>query len=244
MPFRPAALPTLIAIPALGVILSLGTWQTRRHFAQQERHASFQERIEAEPFNNDDLSTASELEYHRAEVTGTFDTATTFLITGRWEAGEVGYDVAQPLILAEGTQLLVNRGFTPSHSYAEALDTLASQSGSVTVSGLLLPLDGDPQTQPIPASDRAPERWGKFPYAAIVDRLDDKALPTVLLAGPQLHGLDTKPTNGSLLWGYKATPKAIGHLEYAGQWFLVAATLVFLWSWAGFRRGATREFDG
>ena len=59
----------------------------------------------------------------------------------------------------------------------------------------------------------------------------------MIIAGPSLQRGDPKKPEPLPVSGYVAEPKWIGHMAYAVQWFLIAATLLTIWLLTGFRRG-------
>ena len=69
-------------------------------------------------------------------ATGTYDTADTVVVRYRTRDGESGIDVVVPLVTADGTALLVDRGWMASDNRgADAADVPAPPAGEVTVTG-------------------------------------------------------------------------------------------------------------
>lgn len=241
MGFRPALVPTLFVAGALVVLVNLGAWQLRRHQHTAARVAHIEERLKQAPLDAAQLAAASpeELAWRLAEVEGTFlpDHDPAF-VTARFEFGRPGYDVVQPFQVDGGPLVLVNRGFLPSEDLQRHLDA-TRPVGEVRIRGLVRPVDGDPATPPLPATDRHPQRWKGPEYAAMAAAWGlEPAL--VLVKGDALTHPSQKQADVLPIDGFVARPRTRPHLEYAGTWFLIAVALVGLWVYAGVQR-ARRE---
>jgi cytochrome oxidase assembly protein ShyY1 len=246
--FRPALVPTLFVATALFILVQLGLWQLRRH----NESLALRETVEAR-LNGPALTRVPESvdagQWHQARLQGRWR-GKPALITGRFEFGEPGFDLAQLLETAEGQLVLVNRGWIPQEGWADHLARVGEPAGPVEVEGLLIPLGGDPAQRPLSPNANSPERWPNasgglgcmpardVPYRAIAAQLGGtKAIPLVVVAGPSLQRPEEKRRDPLPAGGFIARPKEIPHLNYAGQWFLIAGTLLSLWVWAGLRRG-------
>jgi len=241
--FRPALIPTIATFIAVWVPLSLGNWQWNRHKAQEVRIEQVREKLQSPPvveLNEDDMH------WRHAILIGTYQPA-FFLVSGRFDFGSPGYDVIQPMLLPDGTGLLVNRGFVRKDDWADLKPKL-SQMDRAEVQGVLLDLSGDGTTTAIPADDFSPERWpngrgGVFTpapgvdYTAMAKTLPFQVAPVYLTLGPELGPNDRKKETEPPVGGYYAKPKEIGHYSYAMQWWMIAFTLIAVWAGAGFHRG-------
>jgi surfeit locus 1 family protein len=239
MPFRPALLPTVCVAVALLILFQLGFWQLRRNTEAQVRVGSFHERLEAPPVGNAALTPGAELAWRRAELTGRWIEHPPFLITGRGEFGEVGYDVVQGLRVDGGPTVLVNRGWIPREGYAETLVSIEPDTEGAAVHGLLLSIEDDPGRPAIPPDAGGPERWPPQSYAAMAARLGE-TVQLALIVGDALDVDEQKARQPLPVTGYRPEPKSLPHLQYATTWFLIAATLVVIWAAAAVRRGQAR----
>lgn len=108
----------VIVVVLAGVFVVLGFWQLDRREQRQTENAVGESRISAPAeslptlFANagDDLET---IEYRTATVTGTFDPSEEVLIRSQVELGQAGFHVITPLVLPNGSAVLVNRGWVP-----------------------------------------------------------------------------------------------------------------------------------
>lgn len=255
MPFRPAAIPTAASAAALVVLINLSAWQYGRHVDAGERREAIHHNLYAPPAANaDTLAPPASLAWRKAALTGRFRDAERALITGRFEFGAPGYDVVVPFEVDGAGTVLVNRGWVPASGVDAALTAIDTHGAPSVVEGLLLDIDGDADLRPLPAAGERPAAWPMEadtfaglpvrrvgpPYAAIAASFP--APPRlVLVVGPPLVKGQSKRPEPLPVSGYVPEPKHIGHLEYAIQWALIAATLVTLWALHGWRRGQVAE---
>ncbi|MEU8262343.1 SURF1 family protein [Micromonospora sp. NPDC048999] len=81
---------------------------------------------------------AERVTWSMATATGRYDTANLVLVRGRTLDTEVGYEVLTPLVLADGTAVLVDRGWIPPVPGGAATvqpPVPAAPTGDVTVTG-------------------------------------------------------------------------------------------------------------
>jgi surfeit locus 1 family protein len=238
--FRPALVPTIFVAIGLLILLNLGAWQIRRNGETSARLERIESRFDGPALTDLSGKSAEELSWHRAELSGIFLNEPPMLVTARYEFGEVGFDVVQPMQVAGGPLILVNRGWIPRNDWEATLLTISTGDAPVQVEGLLLDVtefEGDPEARAIPAEGALPERWPNDSYEAMARRFDG-ALPVVLIAGQPLEEGEQKQQGQVPVTGYRAKPNVSPHLEYAATWFLIAGTLLTIWIVAGFRRGS------
>ncbi len=116
MKFRPTLWPTVFTIPALIVLLGLGTWQVDRLHWKEGRIAERTARTTAAPIAlpaaGTQLSAAAlaDLDFRHGAATGVFLHEREMYLAARTMEGSVGYQIVTPLQLADGSVVLVNRG--------------------------------------------------------------------------------------------------------------------------------------
>ncbi len=113
---RPAWLVSHVLVLALIVALaSLGFWQLRRLDERQARNELVVARIDDPPVPVAGLlgSDADEVQFRRVEVAGTFVGGSSVLVDNRTLDGRPGAWILDPLVLASGESIIVNRGFVP-----------------------------------------------------------------------------------------------------------------------------------
>ncbi|RZI94708.1 MAG: SURF1 family protein, partial [Rubrivivax sp.] len=107
-----AARIALIAASALASIgfLALAAWQIQRLGWKQDLIARVEQRLEAEPAAPPRVASKAD-EYRRVRLRGQFEPREA-LVQANTELGG-GYWVLAPLRLADGSAVLINRGFVP-----------------------------------------------------------------------------------------------------------------------------------
>lgn len=204
-------LPTLAVIMAL-VCARLGMWQLDR--LDQRRAAN--ERVregQAAPPVEIGVALEGQLIYRGVHATGTYDTAGELSLYGRPLDGQPGDHVLTPLVLDDGTRVLVDRGWVPpgtGNDRSPPADA-AAPAGQVEISGVLVPseqgdafADRDPSSRLIRAVNIDQMNEAGAGLASVYILLDTQAPPqsSGLPVPAPLPELDEGP-----------------HLSYSIQWF-------------------------
>lgn len=219
----------VFALVGVMAFVSLGFWQLRRLEEVRDLNALISQRLEApeRPVDavlrdaGDDPEAAA---YRRVSATGVFAGEEEVLLSTRSYQGVPGHHLLTPLVLRDGSGLIVDRGWVPLElDEPPVAEAVAGMEGEeITVSGILLP--------PARASSFGPRtsQEGEVDYVGRVDiaRLQRQVTPELwdiyLLAQQQdppspaalpLPGAPPELTEGS-------------HLNYAGQWFLFASVVL------------------
>ncbi|GAA2887058.1 SURF1-like protein [Actinoplanes cyaneus] len=139
----------VLAVVASVIMVMLGNWQLRRY---HERH-DINVRIDAAdsapavPLTSvlaaptaqgtPGASPGKALAWTKVTVTGRYDPSHEIQARGRTVNGEVGFEILTPLVLADGTTVLVDRGWVPPAGAGAlaAPQAPAAPSGEVTVVG-------------------------------------------------------------------------------------------------------------
>jgi surfeit locus 1 family protein len=220
--------PSLAAVMAFAVLVSLGTWQLDRKAWKEGLIATLDERLAAPPAELPDSSawpklTASQDEFLRVAVTVEFlnDREATVYTNGSTlrEAGSgPGYWIFTPARLGDGAVVMVNRGFVPEGRQNPATRPGSEVSGPVSMVGVLRWPE-----QPglfTPAGDPARNIWFARDSAAIAAAKGLNAAPFYLeLESPSPPG--GLPRAGRL---HATLPN--NHLGYALTWLGLATVLV------------------
>lgn len=114
--FRPRGWALALAAAACAAGIALGNWQSER--AAQKRAAG-----------------ALVLE---VALRGEFDPTYTVLLDNKVYRGRPGYHIVQPLRVAGGKHLLVNRGWAPAGPTRDRLPELRTPAGEVALTGMRL----------------------------------------------------------------------------------------------------------
>ncbi|WP_242224622.1 SURF1 family protein [Shinella zoogloeoides] len=215
------------------VFLALGTWQVQRLFWKLNLIERVESRIHAAPVaapaRAEWPNVAREKdEYRRVTANGLFRHDRTALVQAVTERG-AGFWVLTPLVLADGSTLLVNRGFVPTdRSSPEARLASEIAAGPVAVTGLLRM--SEPGGAFLRSNDPVSERWFSRDVSAIAAArgLEDVA--------PYFIDADATPNPGGLpIGGLTVVAFRNSHLVYALTWYALAAMSVFA-AWQVHRR--------
>ncbi len=114
--FRPRLWPFVLALALCAAGVALGRWQSGR--AEEKRTAA--------------------AKVQRIAVHGEFLPERTVLLDNKLRGGRAGYEVVTPLRLAEGIQVLVNRGWIEAPPRRERLPEVATPRGRVRIEGVVL----------------------------------------------------------------------------------------------------------
>jgi surfeit locus 1 family protein len=234
--------PTVVALPALAVLLGLGTWQVERRAWKEGLIAERAERLALPPLAAADLvRPPEELAFRRIRLAGRFlhDRETVIQARTRQGTGEAGAHVVTPLALDVGGAVLVDRGWVPQGRIDPARRASGQVAGRVEVAGIVTP--GGRASAWTPDNDPARDEWYYADPPAIAARLrlrfgGPEAVPGLVVAA------DAAPAPGGLpIGGQTATDLPNRHLEYALTWYALAAALVAVYVayWRG-RRGSNR----
>jgi surfeit locus 1 family protein len=255
--FRPGVIPTLAMLPLLVVLLWLGHWQWNRaaekqalldHWASQALVAPVALPMAragnagtdsgadhgSNKWTKQGANTNASAQFQRVFATGAYLPGSQVLLDNQTHGGQAGYRVLTPLLLADGSALMVDRGWVPLPGNAR------DQLPDVAVSGTERRVQGRldhfrqaalrESTAPLsPVRDNLP-RVMNYPAAAAVSAAIGRPVyPLVLLLdGTEPDGF-VRENSPTLSFGPER------HLGYAIQWWALALTLVLLWGWTALK---------
>ncbi|GAB3986720.1 SURF1 family protein [Plantactinospora veratri] len=177
----------------------------------------------------------------RVTVTGRYDSANVILVRSRTVESRVGFEVLTPLRLADGSAVLVDRGWIPPLPGGSALarpEIPALPSGEVTVVGRVRLSESKP--------DAVTRRDGRIETRRIAVPTLARELPYPVYSAYLLLDEQTPAADPA----FSAIP--IRHENdwqnggYVVQWWLFAALTLVGFGWAARReaRGDTTDGDG
>lgn len=248
--FSPGWLARLAAALVIAaVMVLLGTWQLTRY----EERSAINSRIDAAevdravpldgvlpaPGAGDEVGPAvpAASTWTMVTVTGRYDPEHELLARGRTVDGRVGFEVLTPLVLADGSAVLVDRGWVPPDEagLTAAPEVPAAPAGTVTVTGRVRPSesggarverhDGVPQTRRIDLDPVAAEL--PYPLYGAYLTLETQQPP----AGAGLTPIPVRRENSWLNAGYTV------------QWWLFAGMVLAGFGWLARREARRRGAD-
>lgn len=233
--FRPSLLATLIALPAVLVMLGLGTWQLQRMGWKAELMERVAARVHAAPAALPaTLSDPGALEFRPVTVTGRFLHDKELRLLARPRQGQAGYEIVTPLVRDGGETVLVNRGFVPMDKREAASRPQGQVAGVVTLAGVARL----PQPAGLFQPDNSPgaDTWVRADPAAMAAALGLRDVAPLIVEA--LPG----QSPGGLPAGIEPRVELPNnHLQYALTWYGLAVTLVAIYVLSQRRRGASEE---
>lgn len=226
---RGLILPGILSLFALAVLILLGTWQMQRLAWKESLIATVTSRVKETPQRLPAAAESLSLDLH-AEEYRPYIASGRFLhqhevqvYTSLGEAKGVysgaGYWVLTPLERADGSIVIVNRGFVPLEKKNPATRPEGQTEGEVTVTGLLrLPEQTNYFT---PANDPAHNGW----YSRNPQEIErafrlKNVLPFMLDAVANYRAGDLPQPNETKITFTN------NHLGYALTWYGLACTLI------------------
>ncbi len=229
----------VLAAVAFGGFVSLGNWQLRRMAWKHDLIARVAQRIHAPavPVPARDHWPAVSVkkdEYRRVTLSGTFMNQDETLVQASTELG-AGFWVLTPLRQADGSYVLVNRGFVGTAQRNPASRGQPSPQGPVSITGLLR--ISEPGGAFLRHNDPGGGRWYSRDVQAIAAShglapvapffVDQSAPPGAPTAGPASGTPTAWPVPGLTVVSFRDT-----HLVYAITWYtlalMVAGAAVFV----------------
>jgi cytochrome oxidase assembly protein ShyY1 len=216
----------------------LGEWQFHRLADRKDSNAIVRANEDRPPAPAADVLSpgheVSDDEWRVVTATGTYDTDDTVIVRYRTRDGASGIDVVVPLVTADGTSLLVDRGWMAADNQgAGPEDVPAPPSGEVTVEGWVrADATGDStsvsdhSTRAI-SSERIGQALDREVYGGFVELKSEDGAPARSLEPVELPELDNGP-----------------HFFYGLQWWFFGVLAIFGFcylAWDEWRSSRRRE---
>lgn len=224
-----AWLPYVIGAILVVQFAALSVWQIDRGFGKRAEQQAFDSQAGFASWS-DGMNVRS---FQRLKATGEFDNDHQFLLENIIINSRYGYYVLTPLVVAEGTPvLLINRGWLERQGQEIDAAGLGVEVGRVTVRGRAgsLPRAGFRMGEAVTASSNWPKR-------AVFPTLDELSAALGREVQPFVLLLDPEDSYGYFRhW----VPEEMGpgrHYAYALQWFAMSIVLGALLVWNYRKRG-------
>lgn len=226
--FQPTLAATLVALPALLVLLGLGVWQLQRLAWKEsliaERTAALAAPAVELPAN---AEARGDLEFHIVRVSGRFLHDHELHVGSKTWKGRVGFHIVTPFELTDGRVVLVDRGWVPPALRASAARKADRPEGLLSLEAILRGAGWKGSSWFQPENDPAANYWLWIDSAAMLAQAGvspDRAITGfyLQLVGPSEDG------------GYPARPAPVvelrnDHLQYAITWFALAGVLLVIY---------------
>lgn len=241
--FRPTLWPTVMTIPALILLIGLGTWQVQRLHWKADILETMEARLaEAPTALPPVLDDPAAWRYRPVQVTGTFDHAASAYRLGQVERGTLGAHLLTPLQRrGDARPVLVVRGWIPDAAVDRPYGVpptgpVDTPLGTVEVTGIL----HQPEQPGWFTPDNDPETgaWYWLDLPALAESMGLPAVAPLVLyaeaersAAPADGSVGADPDDGAdaarlPVPGVLTVDIPNNHLNYALTWYGLALCLV------------------
>ena len=221
---------TLLVLLGCTLLVRLGFWQLDR-LAQKRAENAHYLAVSGLPPLEISAAPAEDLaamEYRRLTATGQYDFEHQIALRNHYRETELGYRLLTPLVLADGSAILVERGWIPAAGNATPADWRKyDQPGRVTVSGILRLGRSQPEIGGVPDPTLQPGQtrldfWNIVSLERLALQSPARLLPAYIQ--PDLDESRAAPPYPAQEQ-YEVTER--NHFSYALQWFSFSAILLF-----------------
>ena len=136
--FRRWFIPTLFVLAAALICIRLGIWQLDRLAQRREFNSHYVAMSTMAPLELPTMGNLENMEYRQVVVEGFFDYSQQVAIRNQYYQGQYGFHLLTPLVLSDGSAILVDRGWIPYDGNLTRPDwDKYSIDGKVNVTGII-----------------------------------------------------------------------------------------------------------
>ena len=224
--FKPQLWPTLAAVAAIALMLSLGDWQlsrAREKETRQEQHNQLSRQptiaLPSTPVRLEDF------QFRQVEARGTYLPLHTIYLDNKIVRGVVGYQIITPLRLGESEgasamHVLVNRGWVAAGNDRRQLPHIPTPVGQVSISGIAT--SPTQKTLELSTETVSGQVWENL-HLERYRKVSGLTLQPLLI----LQQDDVK--DGLVRQWDRPDSGAARNLGYAFQWFAMALTILIIY---------------
>lgn len=229
-----------VAVLFAAITTMFGLWQWDRRGQAVAEIERIENNFDQSPVAFADLlgpeqAWSDEFRWRPVVFEGTYALEEQLLVRTRPRGGAVGFEVVVPLVGADGTAVLVNRGWVPTGEAQDAPDAVPrAPDGTVTVTGRLLPGEPDISGRSAPEGQLATINLTRVAQATGI-AVDDRAYLSLIREQPSVSPTPVLQPRPALDEG--------PHLSYTFQWFLFGLLGFIAWGYL-VREDARRNQDG
>ena len=220
---------TLLVLAGGALCVRLGIWQLDRLEQRRAFNAHVEDMWAADPVVLDGQSTEdlAAMEYRAVTVSGMYDFEYQVALRNRYFRNEYGYHLLTPLVLDDGSAVLVERGWIPADGNASPADWRKyDQTGRVTVQGQIRLGQAVPDLGGVPDPTLTPDQirldfWNIVNLERIQNQVPYPLLD--IFVQPDADPNDSEPP---IPYQPEIDLTEGPHFGYALQWFTFATILV------------------
>ncbi|OIQ86479.1 SURF1 family protein [mine drainage metagenome] len=223
--FRPGLLPTLAMLLAVALCIRLGLWQQHKAGLKQALQTRLDQRLrEAPVVLPEKIAVAEAWRYRRVKARGSYDPHYQILLDNQVENEVAGFHVLTPLLLENGTRVLVDRGWIPAPADHATAPEVVTPAGMLEVEGTVwLPSDKIFTLAPAPSSSQWQSVWQNLDMKRYAQAVPFAVLPVVIR-------LDAASGAGGFVRDWPRPAENIEmHVGYTYQWFGFALAFVVIY---------------
>jgi surfeit locus 1 family protein len=219
--FTPNWLMIILATLFIALFLRLGFWQIQRAEEKTKMIVAEEALAKQEPVKWDS-GQKSPMQYQRIKLEGHY-LNNVFLLDNQHYQHQFGYDVFSPLVLGDGSLVMVDRGWVPGYVTNPSLPKIQTPNGLIQFHGSVY----------FPSKNQwilGPSLEVKEDKIIILELIDAKMLSHLLQKKvyPFIIRLDKKDAYGFVReWAIVSMPPQ-RHLAYALQWFVMALVILII----------------
>jgi cytochrome oxidase assembly protein ShyY1 len=212
----------LLCLVTIVGMVTAGLWQLGRYQDRQDFKSEVQTRTDADivAFGSLVDTAPADIEWRRVEASGTYVTGKDFEVVNVSQGGVSGHDAVSGLQLADGSVLVVNRGFLPGTD-----ELPPPPSGDVTVIGRVRQSQSAGIGKPSDDGSQQLTQIRRVDLQALSQQFDQTVQPVFL------DLLESSPAEAAGMTAI-AFPDLDGgppHLSYTIQWFIFSIAVVVGW---------------
>ena len=210
--------------------IRLGFWQLDRLAQRRQFNAQYIAASQSEPLrlSGKNVEKSTITDYRRVVIDGSYDFNNNVVLRNQFRDGQPGYFLLTPLVLADGSGVLVERGWIPAEGNATPEDWHKyDQAGTLEITGILRTGQTQPEVggvpdPPLTGQQSRLDYWNMVNLDRIANQLPYKLLPVFIQPNPE-------PVPDKPPYPYQPTIEISDgpHLGYALQWFVFASILFF-----------------
>ena len=222
-------LATLLVLAGGALCVRLGIWQLDRLEQRRAFNAHVEAMWAAEPIslNGQTTEDLTKLEYRAVTVSGRYDFENQVALRNRYFQDEYGYHLLTPLLLDDGSAVLVDRGWIPADGNDSPVDWRKyDQPGPVTLQGQIRLGQTKPDLGGVPDPTLTPGQTGLDFWSIVnLERIQGQ-VPYPLLNVFVQPDVDLEDTEPPVPYQPDIELTEGSHQGYAIQWFTYATILV------------------
>lgn len=226
----------MLSLPALAILLTLGTWQLQRMQWKNDLINAFEARSAATPVSPPAAdSLTAESEFIRLALNGRFKHEQEIYLTGRTYEGNAGFHVVTPFELVDGRTILVNRGWVAEAYRGRSTREFSLIKGEVNLDAILR-LPGK-KGYFVPENDPENGFW----FTLVPSQINDyMGVPAPAVASYYADALRTSDVVTLPIGAKTELNLRNAHLSYAVTWYGIALALIGVYAVFHYQAGRLR----